>query len=187
MKKWFVISLIFNLLIIISITYIALSWRGYISSFVNDFNKVLYEQRNTMFEAMPVHDSSIVFLGNSITQGANWAELFDNPRIINRGISGDVTEGILGRINEIVRHRPSKLFISIGTNDIGMEIPNKVIIENYQEIIKKVRSASPNTEIYVQSILPVANKELPSNPLLQLVRKLPQGPSGRGVYGLSER
>ena len=163
MKKWFIISLIFNLLIVISIAYITLSWRGYIRSFMNDFNKLLYEQRNSMFEAMPVRDSSIIFLGNSITQGANWAELFDNPRIINRGISGDITEGILGRIEEIIRHRPSKLFISIGTNDIGMEIPTKVILENYQEIIEKVMSASPNTKIYVQSILPVA---LPPGSLL---------------------
>lgn len=163
MKKWLVISLIFNLLIIISIAYIALSWRGYARPFIYDFNKVLYEQRNTMFEAMPVRDSSIIFLGNSITQGANWAELFDNPRILNRGISGDVTEGILERIKEIVRHRPSKLFISIGTNDIGIEIPVRGIIENYREIIEKVRSSSPSTEIYVQSILPVA---VPSGSLL---------------------
>ena len=109
-----------------------------------------------MFEVMPVKDSSIIFLGNSITEGANWAELFDNPNIINRGIAGDITEGVLNRMDEIIRHKPAKLFISIGTNDISRGISIGKILENYLSIIKKTKTSSPNTKIYIQSLLPVA-------------------------------
>jgi len=156
MKKWFVTSLILNLIIIVLIVYISLTWRGHIRSLGKEFGMLHYQQKASMFEVMPVHDSAIIFLGNSITDGAHWAELFDNPNIINRGIGGDITEGVLKRINEIVRHKPSKLFIAIGTNDIHMEIPTKEIIENYLAIIENIRASSPNTKIYVQSILPVA-------------------------------
>ncbi len=163
MKKWLIVSLIFNLTIIASIVYIALTWRGYVLSFGKNFQQIHYRQKATMFEAMPVRDSAIIFVGNSITDGAHWAELFDNPNIINRGIGGDNTEGVVKRIDEIVRHKPSKLFIAIGTNDIGLEIPAKDIIENYLAIIENVRASSPNTKIYVQSILPVS---LPPGSLL---------------------
>ncbi len=156
MKKWLIISLIFNLIIIVSIVYISLTWRGYIRSFAKEFGQLHHQQKATMFEILPVRDSSIIFLGNSITDGAHWAELFNNPNILNRGIGGDITEGVLKRINEIVRHKPSKLFIAIGTNDIAQEIPTKKIIENYLAIVENVRASSPITKIYIQSILPVA-------------------------------
>ena len=120
--------------------------------------QTMHTQRTTMFEALPVQDSAIIFLGNSITEGVHWGELFDHPKIINRGIGGDVTEGVLQRIDEIVRHRPSKLFIAIGTNDISQGLSTEAIISNYNEIIQNVLSASPNTKIYVQSLLPVGEK-----------------------------
>ena len=156
MKKLLIISLIFNSIIVISIVYISLTWREYIQSFAKEFGLIHYQQKATMFEIMPVRDGSIIFLGNSITDGAHWSELFGNPNIINRGIGGDITEGVLNRINEIVRHKPSKLFIAIGTNDIAQEIPTKKIIENYLAIVENVRASSPITKIYIQSILPVA-------------------------------
>ena len=34
-----------------------------------------YYQRATLFEALPTSKSDIVFLGNSITNGGEWAEL----------------------------------------------------------------------------------------------------------------
>ena len=156
MKKWLIISLIFNLIIIVSVVYISLTWRGHLRSLGKEFGMLHYQQKATMFEILPVRDSSIIFLGNSITDGAHWAELFNNPNILNRGIGGDITEGVLMRIKEIVRHKPSKLFIAIGTNDIHMEIPTLDIIKNYLEILENVRTSSPNTRIYVQSVLPVA-------------------------------
>jgi len=47
------------------------------------------------------------------------------------------------------------LFLLIGINDIGKDIPDIVIADNIRKIIERVKAASPSTEIYVQSILPV--------------------------------
>lgn len=35
------------------------------------------------------------FLGNSITNGCEWAELFQNKNVKNRGISGDICMGYM--------------------------------------------------------------------------------------------
>lgn len=155
MKKWFILSLAINFLFIATITYFALTWRSHLRPIMANIVNNIYEQKKTMFEAMPVQDSAIVFLGNSITDGVHWGELFDHSEIINRGIGGDVTAGVLRRINEVTRHQPSKLFIAIGTNDIATGLPTEEILSNYKEIIRSVRAASPATQIYVQSVLPV--------------------------------
>jgi len=60
----------------------------------------------------------IVFLGNSITQDDNWDSLFNNHAFYNRGISGDVTDGVLQRLGEIVYVKPTAVFIEIGINDL---------------------------------------------------------------------
>lgn len=40
-----------------------------------------YEQRATLFEELPVTSRDIIFLGNSITNGCEWGELFQNTYV----------------------------------------------------------------------------------------------------------
>ena len=108
-----------------------------------------------MFRASPVSTGAIVFLGNSITEGGNWSEMFPEKHILNRGIGGDISEGVLKRLDEVIRHQPSKLFICIGTNDIAKGVEQTAILQNYRTILETVKAQSPVTKIYVQSVLPV--------------------------------
>ena len=64
-----------------------------------------------------------VFLGNSITDGGEWNELLANPRVKNRGISGDRSSWMLDRLDLIVGGQPRKLFLLIVTNDLAAGIP----------------------------------------------------------------
>jgi lysophospholipase L1-like esterase len=123
----------------------------------------LYATRTAKFEAEPVVPGRIIFFGNSITQGGDWARLTGDSTVLNRGIGGDVTFGLLHRLHDITVRQPSKLFILIGINDISRDIPDAVIAANYRTMIGQVRSASPKTAIYVQSILPV-NPDVPNFP-----------------------
>lgn len=50
-----------------------------------------YYQRASLFEQLPTSSDDILFIGNSITDGGEWSELFQNPHVKNRGISGDTT------------------------------------------------------------------------------------------------
>lgn len=112
-------------------------------------------QRRSLFEVLPLHSSDIVFLGNSITDGCEWAELFENRHVKNRGISGDRSGWLLDRLDSIIAAHPKKLFLMIGTNDLAAGISPEEIVHNVARLIDRFQTESKWTKIYVQSILPV--------------------------------
>jgi lysophospholipase L1-like esterase len=114
-----------------------------------------YYIKKDVFESMPNSKKEILFVGNSITAGGEWSELFNNPNVKNRGISGDVTEGVLFRLEEITESKPSKIFLMIGVNDLSKGISTDSILTNYETIITRILNATPSTKIFIQSILPV--------------------------------
>ncbi|MFD1631426.1 GDSL-type esterase/lipase family protein [Pseudopedobacter beijingensis] len=116
-----------------------------------------YDIRREYFKKYSTSESDIVFLGNSITAGIDWNELLNNSDAKNRGISGDYTYGLLERLFEISKGRPAKIFILIGVNDIAKNIPDGVIINNIERIVKELKSETPKTKIYLQTVLPVNN------------------------------
>ncbi|MBS1557477.1 MAG: hypothetical protein JST69_02015 [Bacteroidetes bacterium] len=113
-----------------------------------------YTQRYEFFKKEPIVTGGIVMLGNSITEMGDWKKLLKNDSVINRGISGDVTFGVLHRLREITDRKPVKVFILIGINDLSRNTPEEVVIENIFNIVTKIHGQSPQTRIYVQSILP---------------------------------
>jgi len=62
----------------------------------------------------------------------------NDSTVINRGIGGDITFDVLQRLDDVIKRKPSKLFILIGINDIGKDIPDAVIADNYRKIITRV-------------------------------------------------
>lgn len=116
-----------------------------------------YYQRATHFEQLPTSKQDIIFLGNSITDGAEWVELLNDKNVKNRGISGDVTEGVLDRLSVITKGQPSKLFLMIGINDLARGISADTIACNTIKIVSQLHKESPRTQIYVQSVLPVSD------------------------------
>ncbi len=113
-----------------------------------------YVKRLAEFKKQPIVKGKVIMLGNSITEGGNWKKLLKDSTVINRGISGDVTFGVINRLDEIVKRQPSKVFLLIGINDLSRKTPDEVILENLFSIVSKIRSGSRNTEVFVQSILP---------------------------------
>ncbi|WP_430820097.1 GDSL-type esterase/lipase family protein [Carboxylicivirga caseinilyticus] len=114
-----------------------------------------YQQRKTLFEKLPNTKKEIIFLGNSITDGCEWSELLQNKRVKNRGISGDITEGVLHRLAEVTESKPAKVFLLIGVNDLARGISNDTIFSNICRIAQLINEQSPKTKVYIQSILPV--------------------------------
>jgi len=123
-----------------------------------------YLERDKLFEVLPKDSGSIVFLGNSLTQYFELAELFANLRVKNRGIHGDDIEGTLKRLASVIDLKPSKIFIELGTNDLDLFHTTERILLNYGRLIDTLQSTCPDTKIYVQSVLPVANSnsQMPS-------------------------
>ncbi|MEX0636719.1 MAG: GDSL-type esterase/lipase family protein, partial [Ferruginibacter sp.] len=127
------------------------------NTFDSSFRFYYYDQKLSMFEMMPDQDKEVVWMGDSITDGAEWSELFPGLHTLNRGISSDNTFGLLYRIGEVTKRKPTKLFLLIGINDIARNIPNEVILRNYVKLIDSVQMQSPYTKIFIQTILPTNN------------------------------
>ena len=116
-------------------------------------------QRKSLFDVLPVTSKDIVFLGNSITDGGEWMELFDNKHIKNRGISADQTQDVLSRLYQVTEGQPRKIFLLIGINDLNDDPANtEKAVRNIQTIIERIQKESPKTELYVQSIMPVDDR-----------------------------
>lgn len=114
-----------------------------------------YYQKATQYEALPITSEDIVFLGNSITDGGWWAELFGDSRMKNRGISGDVAEGVYDRLAPILKGQPAKIFMMIGINDVSRGTSADTIVARIAKIADRVKKESPRTKLYIQSLLPV--------------------------------
>lgn len=116
-----------------------------------------YLQRMEYFNNMTPVKNAIVFLGNSITERGEWQELLANSKypIVNRGIGGDNSFGILARMDEVLRAKPRTIFLMDGINDQFRKLPHDVSIYNYRRIIRKVKRESPKTRIYIESALPI--------------------------------
>lgn len=117
-----------------------------------------YMQRVEYFRSYPNSARDIVFLGNSLTHYVDWAELLNEPFARNRGISGDITFGVLERLDEVIEGRPARVFVLIGINDIARSVPDSVILANYRRIIRRIKAGSPATKIYFQTLMPVNNE-----------------------------
>ena len=94
-------------------------------------------------------------LGNSITNGCEWAELLGNSNVVNRGISGDTVEGIQARLGSIIKAAPAKIFLMIGVNDVSHDLTADSIATSIGELVHRIRTQSPATKLYLQSLLPV--------------------------------
>lgn len=131
-----------------------------------DWQKTFYFDRIDEFKNDPIGFNKIVFLGNSITYGMrNYDSVFNVDNIVNRGISGDYTEGILSRLDEIIYYKPIAVFLLIGLNDffddntLRPERTPENIGKNIIHIANTIKKGSPDSKIYIQTIMPINNKQ----------------------------
>lgn len=126
----------------------------------SNYNNTYYQGRMDIFRSLPMTRHAIVFLGNSITERAQWQELLVGFVIQNRGIGGDNSFGVLARLDSTLMGQPKKIFLDIGINDIGRGLPLSVITHNYKRIIERIRAVSPGTKLFLQSVLPLNDSVL---------------------------
>jgi len=114
-------------------------WQDY----VNKFEKMDY----------PPHTTTL-FIGDSMTEGFDLKKHLGGDSLVNMGIGGDFTSGILKRLYVVDSLRPRKVFVMIGINDILKNVPQERIETQYEQIISQLKSICPQSEIYIQSCLP---------------------------------
>ena len=58
-------------------------------------------RKRSLFDVLPIRANDIVFLGNSITDGGEFNELFGMDNIKNRGIRSDAIPGVEKRLGQV--------------------------------------------------------------------------------------
>ena len=105
---------------------------------------VYYARRVSHFETLPITGDDIIMLGNSLTDGAEWHELLNNPHVKNRGIIGDIVQGAIERIGPILSGQPRKLFILCGVNDVSHGVSGDSIARVMETLIGLVKQFYPH-------------------------------------------
>lgn len=120
----------------------------------------VYMQRQSVYELLSgeIHPRPIVFLGDSLVSNCEWRELLGNRGIIlNRGIGGETSLDVLGRSAGVGAMRPLAVFLMVGDNDPqGLGYAPEQTVDNCRAIVRSIRQASPDTVVYLESLLPTA-------------------------------
>ena len=117
----------------------------------------LYYQRASLFNELGVDSTTIVFFGNSLTHGCEWHELLKNPNVVNRGINGDIVEGLMERVDCVTEGSPAKIFLLIGANDVSHDLSADSIATAIEGLVTEIQVKAPATRLYLQSLLPINN------------------------------
>ena len=112
--------------------------------------------RYDAFKVLPVNPEQTVFIGNSITNMHEWWEAFADHNVVNRGVSGAITDEGLANIEAIAAGKPKQVFIMMGTNDLGTSgiCTTEHVLQNVTLMVERLQETTPTTKIYIQSLLP---------------------------------
>jgi len=116
-----------------------------------------YKKRVTLFAGEQVNKDSIVLLGDSIIDYWPYKDYYQNDNIVNRGIAGDTSLGILNRLDQIISLNPKAVIIHVGGNDL-VRLKEDNDTDSIVKRILKIKyelETNSNTKVYIVSLTPV--------------------------------
>ncbi|MEZ9353092.1 SGNH/GDSL hydrolase family protein [Vibrio splendidus] len=112
-------------------------------------------------------NADLVMFGDSITEWAPWADIFRDVSMVNRGLAGDTTTGMLRRIDTTLNVKPKLVCFMAGINDLAQGYDVDHIYLNYIDMLKVWQEN--DIRILVQSTLYVGSKLQGLNPSVELL------------------
>ncbi|GAA3338228.1 hypothetical protein GCM10017714_08540 [Curtobacterium pusillum] len=104
---------------------------------------------------MTAEHTSVLFLGDSITEQGSWDTWLPDERIVNLGIGGDTTDGVLARLDAVVAEQPEVIVLLIGTNDFGNHRASvEHVVRGVESVLVTLRRELPGVRLLLVSILP---------------------------------
>ena len=113
-----------------------------------------------MLDTNPIQKTDIVFLGDSLTEGFDLVKHFGRRDLHNRGLSGNMTDHVIYRLEEIIKANPKKVLLMIGINDLFQGKYPEEVFEQIVKILELIHDGSPDTWRYMQSVLPINDSHL---------------------------
>lgn len=110
---------------------------------------------------LAVKEPAIIFIGDSIVEYFPLHELLQSPKtLVNRGIRGYKTDLLLENLDaHLFGQALDKVFLLIGTNDIGKEMPQAETLANLEAVVQEISRDYPLAQIQLLSVLPVNEQE----------------------------
>lgn len=131
-----------------------------------------YADANRSLGAQRAGENRVVFLGDSITDGWRLNEYFSGKPYVNRGISGQITSQMLGRMKaDVIDLKPAAMIVLAGTNDIARGIAITTI-QNNLAMIADLALANHIKPIF-SSILPVSDYHKDQDPAYEMTTVRP--------------
>lgn len=97
----------------------------------------------------------LVFVGDSIVEGGDWAAWFPDDDVVNLGVGGDTVQGLAERLDEVVASGPDSIVLLIGTNDFGERRRTvEQVVRGIENTMVALRRDLPGTRLLLTSILP---------------------------------
>ncbi|MDP2588820.1 SGNH/GDSL hydrolase family protein [Vibrio splendidus] len=125
-------------------------------------------------------NADLVMFGDSITEWAPWADIFRDISMVNRGLAGDTTTGMLRRIDTTLNVKPKLVCFMAGINDLAQGYDVDHIYQNYIDMLKVWQEN--DIRILVQSTLYVGSKLQGLNPSVELLNsKISEYCSQQGI------
>lgn len=96
-------------------------------------------------------------LGDFIAKGLNDYEEFNSDLVVSGedvSVGSPEESGLNLLIAKAVEAKPQKLFLCIGMNDVRGQGNVETFQTSYQSVVAQIKESLPDTEIYVNSILP---------------------------------
>ncbi len=121
------------------------------------FKKLWLERRSKWATRKQQDEGSLVFLGDSITQG--WGDdisgAFPGVKVANRGISGDTSRGVLIRLkDDVIALKPAGVILLIGTNDLAHKAEPETIAGNVKRILDELKKHDSKMPIILCQVMP---------------------------------
>jgi lysophospholipase L1-like esterase len=163
MRRLLFFSLFLNSILAGTIGYVSLRMGGLKQAFSQYWyaETGIYTHRKEHFNALDTLRAPVVFLGDSHIEQCEWSELlgrYNLPgKVINRGITGDQTEGVRQRVSEVIRHRPSKVFICVGVHDLLLNKDFRSIERSYRDLVRQLRTENRSGQVILISVPPINN------------------------------
>ncbi|WP_010588179.1 GDSL-type esterase/lipase family protein [Schlesneria paludicola] len=121
------------------------------------FQNVWKERHEVWSKRVDQDQKSLVFLGDSITQG--WGDdlggSFKGVKVANRGIGGDTTRGMLIRLQtDVLALKPTGVVLLMGTNDLEENAEPEVIAGNLKLILAALKKYDPKLPVILCQVFP---------------------------------
>jgi len=120
---------------------------------VNAYRKVKLEAYIKDNGKYSDYEIDVAFLGDSLTDGYDLEKYYPQYKVVNRGIGGDTTFDLEKRLQVSAYDlKPKVVVMLIGANNF------KTMFNNYENIVKGLKSNLPNTKIVLLSLTAMSGK-----------------------------